>query len=100
MEMGDSIKITCQKTDLVCDIEFKVKGFFTGTYNALSGKVSRISTGEVLFNISGKWTETLYIQKQSQPNKTVFWDVEGSKIQPKIVSPESEMNEFESRLYI
>jgi hypothetical protein len=80
-------------------LDFKVKGFFTGTYNAIGGKISRISTGEVLYNLSGKWSEVVYIQQPSQPNKTLFWDVEGSKLEPKIVVPENEMNEFESRLY-
>jgi hypothetical protein len=97
MEMGDTAIIKCLKTNLSCEIEFKVKGFFSGTYNGLGGKVKDDSTGEVLFNISGKWSDVLFIQKPTWPNKDEFFNVETSKIQPKIVVEEAEMNEFESR---
>jgi len=98
VELGDTVTIKCANTNLSCDIEFKVKGFFTGTYNALSGKVRDDLNGQVLYNITGKWSETLYIQKPSSQNKDVFFNVATSKLQPKIVEKEAKMNEFESRL--
>jgi hypothetical protein len=97
MEMGDTAVIKCKKTNLSCEIEFKVKGFFTGTYNGLGGKVKDDSSGETLFNISGKWSDVLFIQKPTWPNKDEFFNVEKSKIQPKICAEEEDMNEFESR---
>jgi hypothetical protein len=66
MELGDNVSITCEQNDLMADIEFKVKGYFSGTYNALVGKIRKISTGEVLYEISGKWSEVLYISKPRQ----------------------------------
>lgn len=63
LELGDGASIKCEKTELQCDIEFKVKGFFTGTYNAVSGKVKR-KTGESLYSISGKWSDQLLLQSQ------------------------------------
>lgn len=52
----------------------------------------------MLFNISGKWSDTIYIQKPTWPNKDVFFSVEESNIQEKTVPDEADMNEFESRL--
>jgi hypothetical protein len=97
MEMGDTATIKCAKTNLSCELEFKVKGFFSGTYNGLGGKVKDDFTGEVLFNISGKWSDVLFIQKPTWPNKDEFFNVGTSTIQPKIVVDEEDMNEFESR---
>lgn len=61
MELGDTATITCESSDLSAVIEFKVKGYFSGTYNGISGKIKRISTEEVLYEISGKWTDVIYI---------------------------------------
>lgn len=61
MELGDAAIITCESSDLMAEVEFKVKGYFSGTYNAISGRIKRISTGEVVQEISGKWTDKIYI---------------------------------------
>ncbi len=98
MELGDNVVIRCPQTDLICEIEFKVKGFFTGTYNSVGGKIKVQSTGEILYNLSGKWSETLYLQQEKSPNKEVFFDATTAQVYPKIVSSETEMSEFESRL--
>lgn len=66
MELGDEVTVTCEKNDLLAQIEFKVKGYFSGTYNAVVGKIKKISTGEVLYELSGKWTESIYISKPRQ----------------------------------
>lgn len=63
MEIGDEATIKCEKTDLEARILFKVKGYFSGTYNAITGKITRISTGQTLYEISGKWTDRIYINE-------------------------------------
>lgn len=45
---------------------FILKGFFTGTYNAIHGKIKRESTGETLHEITGKWCDEIYIKKVKQ----------------------------------
>lgn len=60
MELGDIVTIECPKLGLIADIDFKVKGYFTGTYNAISGKIRTLDE-EVLYNISGKWTDRMVI---------------------------------------
>lgn len=54
LELGDTCTVRNGAQDLNADIEFKTKGFFSGTYNAIAGRVKHGSTelGEVM----GKWS--------------------------------------------
>lgn len=61
LELGDSVRIECAKTGYHADIDFLVKGYFTGTYNAIEGKVVDSRTGTVLYNLSGKWSDVVSI---------------------------------------
>lgn len=61
-ELGDHSYVRCPEMDLICDIEFKVKGFFTGGYNAIGGFIKRESTGENLYEISGSWIGEMFIK--------------------------------------
>lgn len=61
LELGDVSSVRCAKTGLHCDLEFKTKGFFSGSYNAISGKV-KDKDGNTLYDISGHWNETMYIK--------------------------------------
>ena len=61
-ELGDHSYVKCPELDLVADIEFKVKGFFTGAYNAIGGFIKRESTGEVLYEITGSWNGEMFIK--------------------------------------
>ncbi|RKO96511.1 hypothetical protein CXG81DRAFT_4641, partial [Caulochytrium protostelioides] len=104
MELGDTTVMKCAQTDLMCDLEFQTKGFFSGTTNGLKGKVKRISTGEVLYTLSGKWTERIEITVVSKglpgatPGVTMpFFDPSMSPVVEKRVAPEPEQEEFESR---
>jgi len=61
-ELGDHSYVKCKELDLIADIEFRTKGFFTGTYNAVFGTIKRESTGETLFEITGNWNEEMHIK--------------------------------------
>jgi oxysterol-binding protein-related protein 8 len=54
LELGDMSAARNPTLDINADIEFKTKGFFSGTYNAIAGRVKRglSELGEV----SGKWS--------------------------------------------
>ncbi|KAG0257291.1 hypothetical protein BG011_004035 [Mortierella polycephala] len=95
LELGDVAAVRCPKLDLVCNLEFKVKGFFSGSYNGISGKIKRESTGEVLYEISGKWSDEIIIKKGLK--KETLFDVKATKIHPKIVAPEEKQEVNESR---
>ena len=61
-ELGDHAFIRCPESGLMADIEFKTKGYFGGTYDAIGGFISEISTGKHLFELSGHWNREMYIK--------------------------------------
>jgi len=69
LELGDTVTIKCEKTNLAAEIDFKVKGYFSGSYNSIQGRIKDTTTNGVLYNISGKWTDTILIQT---PKPNVF----------------------------
>ncbi|OAQ28326.1 Oxysterol-binding protein [Linnemannia elongata AG-77] len=95
MELGDVATVKCAKLDLVCNLDFKVKGFFSGSYNGLAGKIKRESTNETLYEISGKWSDEIILKKGTK--KEVLFDAKAAKINPKIIAPEDQQEPNESR---
>lgn len=67
MEIGDSMTIKCEATGLEAVLEFKTKGYFTGTMNTVEGFIRPIGTSDerYLYRITGKWTDKIYIQASS-----------------------------------
>lgn len=97
IELGDHMIIKSPSTGLSIDIEFKTKGFISGTYDAIEGVVKN-SKNEALFEISGKWNDVIYIKDLSKHgSKTTFFDAnKATPLAPK-VRPLQEQGEFESR---
>jgi hypothetical protein len=60
-ELGDHAYIRCPETGMVADLEFKTRGYFSGTYNAIGGYI-KDSHGKNLFELSGLWNEEMYIK--------------------------------------
>jgi hypothetical protein len=60
-ELGDHAYIRCPETGLTADLEFKTKGYFSGTYNVIGGFI-KDSSGKNLFELSGQWNEEMYIK--------------------------------------
>lgn len=54
-ELGDHSYVRCPEHNLLADIEFKTKGYFGGTYNALGGVIKNVNSGEILYELSGMW---------------------------------------------
>jgi len=54
LELGDTCTVRNDALDLYADLEFKTKGFFSGTYNAIAGRVKHGPTE--LGEVSGKWS--------------------------------------------
>lgn len=61
-ELGDHSFVRCQEQNLVANIEFKTKGYFGGTYNAIGGVIKNEMTGESLFELSGMWSGEMTIK--------------------------------------
>ncbi|KID68586.1 Oxysterol-binding protein, partial [Metarhizium hybridum] len=117
-ELGDHSFVRCPELDLTADIEFKVKGWVSGTYNAIGGVIKRESTGEVLYELSGLWSDEMFIKdvqaspyqrdssKYTKPannhcNKTghkdMFFNAMTSKPSSPKVRPLAEQEERESQ---
>jgi len=61
-ELGDHSFVRCPELGLTADIEFKTKGYFSGTYNAIGGQIKNEHTGEVLYELSGLWSGEMVIK--------------------------------------
>ncbi|CAO0801731.1 unnamed protein product [Mucor circinelloides] len=96
MEMGDQSTIKCKSLDLICELDFKTKGYFSGQYHSVTGKIKRISTGDVLYEISGVWTEELFI-KGKNSSKESFFNVSKHPVIAKSVEPLDDQEWNESR---
>ena len=61
-ELGDHSYVRCPENNLVADLEFKTKGYFSGTYNAIGGSIRNEETGEVYYELSGFWNGEMFIK--------------------------------------
>ena len=61
-ELGDQSIVRCPEHSLAADIDFKTKGYFGGGYNAIGGTIKNEKTQEVLYELSGNWTDEMFIQ--------------------------------------
>lgn len=61
-ELGDHSYVRCAENNLVADLEFKTKGYFSGTYNAIGGNIRNEATGEVYYELSGLWNGEMFIR--------------------------------------
>lgn len=95
LELGDHAKVQCEGTELNADIEFKTKGYFTGSYNAIGGKVNQ--KGKHIGDINGKWNAEMDYKNIKTGEQRVLFDAKKAKVAQKEVRPESEQEEFESR---
>jgi len=99
LELGDTSVARCANTHLSCEINFKTKGMFSGTYNAVSGRVKKhdhVEVGEV----GGTWSQSMYFRptKKGEDTRTLF-DVasKGKDIPTMIIAPEEEQEPNESQ---
>ncbi|KAJ1894653.1 Oxysterol-binding protein OBPa [Kickxella alabastrina] len=98
LELGETSTVTCEKSDLMFEVEFKTKGLIWGTYNQIAGKIKRISTKEVLYDISGNWQTSIYIADRRQRTEpTVLFDSTKENVVPQTVACVAEQEPNESR---
>ncbi|KAG9987518.1 Oxysterol-binding protein, partial [Aureobasidium melanogenum] len=68
-ELGDHAYVRCPELGLEAEIDFKVKGWMTGTYNAIGGHIKDTKSGKNLFEFSGYWDKEMYIKNLTQTGK-------------------------------
>lgn len=96
-ELGDHMYLKCPKTGLEADIDFKTKGFISGTYNAIEGFIYDTKTSAELFKITGKWDETIWIKDLETGDTKLLFDTTTARVCPPKVRPIDEQTENESR---
>ncbi|AGO10184.1 AaceriAEL287Cp [[Ashbya] aceris (nom. inval.)] len=96
LELGDHMLVKGPRFHV--DIEFKTKGFISGTYDAIEGVVKDYND-KTYYEITGKWNDVMYIRDlrvKGAPAEVLF-DVHSSEpLKPK-VRPIEEQGEYESR---
>lgn len=97
MELGDHMYVKCPQTGFEADIEFKTKGFISGTYDAIEGVIKNSKTKEDLFLISGKWNAVIEIKDLKTSKKSVLFDTSTAILNKGKVRPLEEQWEYESR---
>jgi hypothetical protein len=73
-ELGDHAYIKCPETGMMADLEFKTRGYFSGTYNAIGGFI-KDSHGKNLFELSGLWNEEMYIKDLTVSGDLVWSEI-------------------------
>ncbi|RAR09254.1 potassium transport protein 1 [Stemphylium lycopersici] len=95
-ELGDHAYIRCPETGLSADLEFKTKGYFSGSYNAIGGYI-KDSNGKNLFELSGQWNEEMYIKDLTTGKKELLFDAAHTRHTPPMARPMEEQDERESQ---
>lgn len=78
-ELGDHAVVRCPESGLEADIEFKVKGWVGGTYNAIGGYIKESRTGKNLFELSGLWHGEMFVKDLSTGKKELLFDATHAK---------------------
>lgn len=97
LELGDTCTAKNEKNGVFCDLEFKTKGFFSGTYNAIAGRIRKGTTD--IGEVSGRWSHVMDFKSTKSGAKRVLFDAvkDGQNVSPKWVPPEDEQEPNESR---
>jgi oxysterol-binding protein-related protein 8 len=96
-ELGDHSFVKCPTTGLSADIEFKTRGWVSGTYNAIGGIIRNDKTGENLYELSGLWTSEMTIKDLTTGQKKPLFDATHAKHTPPLTRPIEEQGERESQ---
>jgi len=97
VELGDTCIVRNDAHNLYADLEFKTKGFFSGTYNAIAGRVKHGTTD--LGDVTGKWSALMEFKTAKTGERRTLFDVQksGHDVAPKWVAAEDEQEPYESR---
>ncbi|MCJ1281035.1 hypothetical protein MMC26_000353 [Xylographa opegraphella] len=96
-ELGDHSFVRCPENHLSADMEFKTKGYFGGTYNAIGGTIKNEKTGEILFELSGMWSGEMSIKNVKTGKKEVLFDATRARHTSPVARPLEEQSDRESQ---
>ncbi|KXJ91455.1 hypothetical protein Micbo1qcDRAFT_119321 [Microdochium bolleyi] len=95
-ELGDVSIVKCPELGLSAEVEFKTKGWVSGTYNSIGGTIKNDETGEALFELSGLWSEEMYVKDLRTGKREMFFDATRSRPSKPRIRPVEEQEESES----
>ncbi|KAI9743092.1 MAG: hypothetical protein M1818_003387 [Claussenomyces sp. TS43310] len=96
-ELGDHSFVRCPELGMSADIEFKTKGYFGGTYNAIAGTIKNDKTGDVLYELSGMWSGEMTIKDMTTGKKETLFNATKAKSTPPTARSLEEQDECESQ---
>ncbi|THX89799.1 Oxysterol-binding protein [Aureobasidium pullulans] len=96
-ELGDHAYVRCPELGLEAEIDFKVKGWMTGTYNAIGGHIKDTKSGKNLFEFSGYWDKEMYIKNLTTGKKELIFDASHAKPSYPKARPLEEQSDRESQ---
>ncbi|KAI1402374.1 Oxysterol-binding protein [Hypoxylon fuscum] len=96
-ELGDHSVVRCPELGLTADVDFKTKGWVSGTYNAIGGTIRDEKTGQILFELSGLWSDEMFVKDLRNAHKDMFFDARKAKPSKPRVRPLEEQDERESQ---
>ncbi|KAK2789282.1 hypothetical protein FQN51_002731 [Onygenales sp. PD_10] len=96
-ELGDHSFVRCPENNLVADIEFKTKGYFMGTYNAIGGTIKNELSGEILYELSGMWNGEMFIRNVITGQKDLLFNATNARHTPPLCRPLEEQEPRESQ---
>ncbi|WVR07464.1 hypothetical protein IAU60_004506 [Kwoniella sp. DSM 27419] len=96
LELCDLSTVDCQATDYHADVDFKAKGWISGGYNVISGKVTGPGRTDI-GDLSGHWSSAMEFKDRKTGERKVVFDPAKASTAPKNVLPEAEQEEYESR---
>ncbi|WFC98696.1 hypothetical protein MYAM1_001428 [Malassezia yamatoensis] len=85
LELGDTSEVENTNHQLSSEVEFKVKGYFTGTYNAVAAKVQH--GNKTIGELSGKWSDRMDYRDTQTGQSRVLFDAHNVQTVPKEVPP-------------
>ncbi|KAI4720212.1 Oxysterol-binding protein [Aureobasidium sp. EXF-10727] len=96
-ELGDHAYVRCPELGLEAEIDFKVKGWMTGTYNAIGGHIKDTKSGKNLFEFSGYWDKEMYIKNLTTGKKELIFDATHARPSYPKARPLEEQGDRESQ---
>ncbi|EFE32807.1 uncharacterized protein ARB_00265 [Trichophyton benhamiae CBS 112371] len=96
-ELGDHSYVKCPENHFVADLEFKTRGYFSGTYNAIGGTIKNDETGEVYYELSGLWNGEMFIKDVTTGQKELLFNATHAKHTPPLTRPLEEQSSRESQ---
>lgn len=99
LELGDHSEVVNENLQMSTNVEFKVKGYFTGSYNMIDGKV--MHKGRQVGDISGKWSSKMEYRDSRTGRSRLLFDAHNAQVVQKQIPPiDQQMPNESQRLWL